>query len=80
MPNTAPESKILGILGGLGPMATAYFYQLVTAHVRQAVPSENGWFMPISPFTRANNSLIFVLYDERLRDKSLALYPNAVSP
>lgn len=27
-----PNSKVLGILGGLGPMATAYFYELVTAH------------------------------------------------
>ncbi|MFV0412803.1 MAG: aspartate/glutamate racemase family protein [Oscillospiraceae bacterium] len=26
------KSKVLGILGGLGPMATAYFYELVTAH------------------------------------------------
>lgn len=26
------KSKILGVLGGLGPMATAYFYELVTAH------------------------------------------------
>lgn len=27
-----PHSKVLGILGGLGPMATVYFYQLVTQH------------------------------------------------
>ncbi|NLW78040.1 MAG: amino acid racemase [Ruminococcaceae bacterium] len=26
------KSKVLGILGGLGPMATAYFYELVIAH------------------------------------------------
>ena len=26
------NNKVLGILGGLGPMATAYFYELVTAH------------------------------------------------
>ena len=25
------KSKLLGILGGLGPLATAYFYELVTA-------------------------------------------------
>lgn len=25
-------AKLLGILGGLGPMATAYFYEMVTAH------------------------------------------------
>lgn len=29
-----PNSKILGILGGLGPMATAYFYELVIAHTK----------------------------------------------
>lgn len=28
------ESKVLGVLGGLGPMATAYFYELVTAHTK----------------------------------------------
>ena len=26
--------KMLGILGGLGPMATVYFYELVTRHTR----------------------------------------------
>lgn len=30
------QSKVLGILGGLGPMATAYFYELVTAHTQAA--------------------------------------------
>ncbi|MDL2324471.1 amino acid racemase [Ruminococcaceae bacterium OttesenSCG-928-A16] len=29
-----PNSKVLGILGGLGPMATAYFYELVIAHTK----------------------------------------------
>lgn len=29
-----PDSKVLGILGGLGPMATAYFYELVIAHTK----------------------------------------------
>lgn len=28
------EAKVLGILGGLGPMATAYFYELVIAHTK----------------------------------------------
>ncbi|MDL2219736.1 amino acid racemase [Ruminococcaceae bacterium OttesenSCG-928-O06] len=28
------KSKVLGILGGLGPMATAYFYELVIAHTK----------------------------------------------
>lgn len=27
-------AKVLGILGGLGPMATAYFYELVIAHTK----------------------------------------------
>lgn len=30
------QSKVLGILGGLGPMATAYFYELVIAHTGAA--------------------------------------------
>lgn len=30
------NSKVLGILGGLGPMATAYFYELIVAHTRAA--------------------------------------------
>lgn len=28
--------KVLGILGGLGPMATAYFYELLTSHTQAA--------------------------------------------
>ena len=30
--NNEKENKLLGILGGLGPMATAYFYELLTAY------------------------------------------------
>ncbi len=30
------QSKVLGILGGMGPMATVYFYELVTAHTKVA--------------------------------------------
>ena len=31
--NQTPSSnQTLGILGGLGPMASAYFYELLTAH------------------------------------------------
>ena len=26
------KRKILGVLGGLGPMSSAYFYELLTAH------------------------------------------------
>lgn len=28
------QNKILGILGGLGPMATVYFYEMLTEHTR----------------------------------------------
>lgn len=34
MANTPP--KVLGILGGLGPMATVYFYELLTRHTQAA--------------------------------------------
>lgn len=34
MADTPP--KVLGILGGLGPMATAYFYELLTRHTQAA--------------------------------------------
>ncbi len=35
MAEQAPQpAKVLGVLGGLGPMATAYFYELVTRHTR----------------------------------------------
>ncbi|MBP3292681.1 MAG: amino acid racemase, partial [Clostridia bacterium] len=30
--NTTEKRQILGILGGLGPMASAYFYELITEH------------------------------------------------
>ena len=28
--------KVLGILGGLGPMATVYFYEMLTRHTQAA--------------------------------------------
>lgn len=28
------NAKVLGILGGLGPMATVYFYEMITAHTK----------------------------------------------
>ncbi len=31
-----PLPKVLGILGGLGPMATVYFYELLTRHTKAA--------------------------------------------
>ena len=36
-----PQSKVLGILGGLGPMATAYFYELLTAHTLASCDQEH---------------------------------------
>ena len=30
--NTTEKRQLLGILGGLGPMASAYFYELITEH------------------------------------------------
>ena len=32
MQNLQKKNKILGILGGLGPMATVYFYEMLTEH------------------------------------------------
>ena len=34
MNNQIPKRPLLGILGGLGPMASAYFYELITAHTK----------------------------------------------
>lgn len=36
-----PQSKVLGILGGLGPMATVYFYQLITQHTAAQTDQEH---------------------------------------
>ena len=33
--------KMLGILGGLGPMATVYFYELVTRHTKAACDQDH---------------------------------------
>lgn len=35
------KGKVLGILGGLGPMATAYFYQMLVAHTKAAADQEH---------------------------------------
>lgn len=35
------KRPLLGILGGLGPMASAYFYELITAHTKAAVDQEH---------------------------------------
>ena len=31
---TPQKQPLLGILGGLGPMSSAYFYELITAHTK----------------------------------------------
>ena len=35
------ESKTLGILGGLGPMSSAYFYEMLTAHTKAERDSDH---------------------------------------
>ncbi len=35
------ENKILGILGGLGPMSTAYFYEMITEHTEAACDQDH---------------------------------------
>ena len=35
------KSKTLGILGGLGPMSSAYFYEMLTAHTRAERDSDH---------------------------------------
>lgn len=34
LPEVLASAKVLGILGGLGPMATVYFYQLLISHTK----------------------------------------------
>lgn len=40
MKNT-PHSPVLGILGGLGPMSSVYFYELITAHTAASCDSDH---------------------------------------
>ena len=35
------EKKTLGILGGMGPMATVYFYRLITEHTLATCDAEH---------------------------------------
>ena len=35
------KSPVLGILGGLGPMATVYFYELLTNHTEASCDQEH---------------------------------------
>ena len=39
--NTKPGSPVLGILGGLGPMATVYFYEMITEHTAASCDQEH---------------------------------------
>lgn len=39
--NTKKKIEMLGILGGLGPMATVYFYEMLTEHTRAACDQEH---------------------------------------
>ena len=38
---TTKKRPLLGILGGLGPMASAYFYELITAHTKASCDQEH---------------------------------------
>lgn len=38
---TTKASKILGILGGLGPMASVYFYEMLTEHTKAEADQEH---------------------------------------
>ena len=35
------KSRVLGVLGGLGPMSSAYFYELIIAHTKAAADQEH---------------------------------------
>lgn len=37
----AEQPKVLGILGGLGPMATVYFYEMLTRHTQAACDQDH---------------------------------------
>ena len=39
--NTAKKAPLLGILGGLGPMSTVYFYELLTSHTRASTDADH---------------------------------------
>ncbi len=39
--NNGPKRPLLGILGGLGPMSSAYFYELVCAHTKASCDQEH---------------------------------------
>lgn len=54
------RSKVLGILGGLGPMATVYFYQLVTSHT-QALRDQDHIDMVISSRATTPDRTDFIL-------------------
>ena len=35
------KRQLLGIIGGLGPMASAYFYQLITRHTKAVLDQDH---------------------------------------
>ena len=39
--STTEKRQLLGILGGLGPMASAYFYELITEHTAAACDQDH---------------------------------------
>lgn len=39
--NPQNKSKMLGILGGLGPMSTVYFYELLTSHTKASSDADH---------------------------------------
>lgn len=58
------RGKVLGILGGLGPMATVYFYQLVTSHT-QALRDQEHIDMVISSRATTPDRTAFILGQSR---------------
>lgn len=53
-------TPLLGVLGGLGPMATVYFYELVTAHTK-ALKDQDHLNMIISSHATTPDRTAFIL-------------------
>lgn len=58
------NGKVLGILGGLGPMATVYFYQLVTSHTK-AQRDQDHIDMVISSKSTTPDRTAFILGESK---------------
>ena len=43
------KKPLLGILGGLGPMSSVYFYELITAHTKAQRDQEHIDIIPALP-------------------------------